>query len=309
MIGVGARYKTFDSHLKETFGEKVYKVSVDGGMTCPNRDGTLSEKGCIYCDEGSHYQQKGVRRLSITEQVTCGIEALRRKRKNLKRFLVYFQAYSGTYSDAPKLKKLWDEALSVSGVVGISVATRPDCLSPDVLALLKEYSTRTYFLVELGIQSMHEISLQRINRGHGVETVHKAVSDLKSIGIKTCAHLILYLPGEGKSEIFETVRVLSGFGVDGVKLHHLHVLKNTPLYDLYLTGNLYLPLVDEYVETVCDVLERLNEETIVHRIVGDAPESRLVAPRWAQNKLDIVNRVHALLEKRGTRQGSALVGS
>ncbi len=297
------RYNTFSEELKRVFGCKVQRISVDAGFTCPNRDGTLASNGCIFC--GGHGSGSfGIRRdLTISAQLEDGKEVMRRKYR-AEKFIAYFQAYSNTYAAVTRLRELFSEACAASDVVGLIVATRPDCLPEEILDYLKELSDKTYLWLEIGMQSIHDRSLALINRRHNHACSVEAVQRARSRGLKVCAHIILGLPGETRGEMLATAGELNRLGVDGVKLHLLHVMKGTQLADMYGRGEVTVLCRDEYAGLVCDFLELLKPRILIHRLTGDGGHDNLVAPLWSLKKFEILNLIDAELEKRGTRQGS-----
>lgn len=299
------RYSTFSDELKRIFGCKVQRISIDAGFTCPNRDGSLDTGGCIFCG-GSGSGSHGIRReLDITAQIDHGKEIMRRKYK-AGRFIAYLQAYSNTYADPAVLRVIYGAAIAVPEIVGLMVATRPDCLPDETLALLEEFSHRTYFWLELGVQSMHDRSLSLINRRHDHACSVSAVRRAQARGIRVCAHVILGLPGESREDTLEMAHELNRLGVAGVKLHLLHVMKGTPLAEMYRRGEVRLLDRDSYAGLVCDFLERLDPAILVHRLTGDGGHDNLVAPLWSLKKFEVLNLIDAELERRGTRQGSWL---
>ncbi|MBD3309258.1 TIGR01212 family radical SAM protein [candidate division KSB3 bacterium] len=296
------RYLTFNQHLKDTFGEKVYKVTIDAGFTCPNRDGTKGTGGCIYC-YGDRAASHFVAPAAIQAQIRDGMIALRR-RYNAQKFLAYFQSYTNTYAPVERLEQLYRTALAEEHIVGLSIGTRPDCVSEPVLDLLGTLAQDWYLWVEYGLQSIHAATLQRINRGHGYADFVDAVSRTKQRpGINICAHVILGLPGETKADMLETAKALSDLGVDGVKIHSAHVLKNTPLEEMYRNGDYQVLELPEYIEIVCDFLEYLTPEIVIHRLVGDAPRSRYVAPEWCMHKSEALRHIDRELARRNSHQG------
>ncbi|KAF0220797.1 MAG: putative radical SAM [Geobacteraceae bacterium] len=299
------RYNSFSEELKREFGCRVHRISVDAGFTCPNRDGTVGRSGCIYCGgEGSG--SFGIARgLSVTEQIEHGKEVMVRKYKAQK-FIAYFQPYSNTYAPVERLRLLYDEALAVRDVVGLIVGTRPDCLPPETLDLLADYARSTYFWLELGLQSPLDKTLEFINRGHDFAAFTAAVKGCRERGIRLCAHVILGLPGETREEMLATAGILNDFRVDGVKVHLLHVMKETPLAELYRRGAVRVMERDDYVGLVCDFLGRLDPAICVQRLTGDGGRDHLVAPLWSLAKFEVLNAVDVELERRGTRQGSQL---
>ena len=306
--GSPKRYNTFSDELKRIFGAKVQRISVDSGFTCPNRDGTLDSDGCIFCGghgSGSH----GIRRdLDVAGQIEDGKEVMRRKYK-AEKFLAYFQSYSNTYAHPERLRELFDQALVVPDIAGLIVATRPDCVPDNILQVLAELANRTYFWLELGLQSIHDRSLEFINRRHDYACSLSAIERAHEIGLRVCAHVILGLPGESRSDMIATIDELNRTGVKGVKLHLLHVMKGTPLAVMYGQGSFSLMGRDEYVGLVCDVLEHLNPSILIHRLTGDGGRDTLVAPRWSLKKFEVLNLIDAELERRGTRQGHRYAGN
>ena len=296
------RYNTFSAELKRVFGCKVQRISVDAGFNCPNRDGTLDTEGCIFCG-GQGSGSFGIRRdLQVAAQLEDGKEVMLRKYRAQK-FIAYFQAYSNTYAPLEQLRSLFNEALTVSDMVGIVVATRPDCLPDAVLDYLSELSTQTYFWLELGVQTSCDKSLALINRHHDYACSVSAIERSKAHGLRVCAHVILGLPGETRQDMLATVEELNRLGVDGVKLHLLHVMRGTWLAETYARGEIRLFDRDSYVGLVCDLLERLHPTILIHRLTGDGGQDNLVAPLWSLKKFEVLNLIDAELERRGTQQG------
>lgn len=296
------RYNAFSDELKRVFGCRVHRISVDAGFTCPNRDGTVGIGGCIFCGgEGSG--SFGIARgLPVAAQLEDGKEVMVRKYK-ARKFIAYFQPYSNTYAPVERLRALYDEALAVPDVVGLIVGTRPDCLPPATLDLLAGYARRCWFWLELGLQSPHGRTLRTINRGHGFDAFVAAVEQCKVRGIRVCAHVILGLPGETREEMLATAGILNGLGIDGVKLHLLHVMRGTPLAAMYERGEVQVMSRDDYVGVVCDFLERLNPGISIQRLTGDGGRD-LIAPLWSLAKFEVLNAIDGELARRGSRQGS-----
>ena len=299
------RYNTFSEELKREFGCKVQRISVDAGFTCPNRDGTLASDGCIFC--GGHGSGSfGIRRdLTVSAQLEDGKEVMRRKYR-AEKFIAYFQAYSNTYAEIGNLRELYSEAVGVSDVVGLIIATRPDCLPDDVLNYLQEISEQTYLWLELGIQSIHDGSLVIINRRHDHACSVDAVKRAKLRNLRVCAHIILGLPGETREDMLAMAAELNRLGVDGVKLHLLHVMKGTELAGMYLRGEVKVMDRDDYAGLVCDFLELLDQRILIHRLTGDGGRDNLVAPLWSLKKFEVLNQIDEEMERRGTRQGFRL---
>jgi radical SAM protein (TIGR01212 family) len=296
-------YRSLSQHLRERFGEPVYRVTVDAGFTCPNVDGTVAKGGCVYCDNRSFSPNRRLPRRSIGEQVAHGVELLG-SRYGVRRFLAYFQAATNTYAPVEKLRRLYDEALAHPQVVGLAIGTRPDCVGDDVLELIEEYSRRLYVCLELGLQSIHDRSLEWMNRGHGLASFVDAVRRCDGRAFELCAHVILGLPGESREDMCATADVLASLPVQGVKIHNLHVVRDTPLEAQHAAGLVRMLELDEYVAIVCDFLERLPAEMVIHRLNGDAPPRYLVAPTWCLEKDRLLRAIRAELARRGTHQGT-----
>jgi len=278
---------------------------VDAGFSCPNRDGSLDAEGCIFCGGHGSGSHGILRNLSVTEQIEDGKEVMRRKYK-AEKFIAYFQPFSNTYAPVETLRGLYEQALSVTDVVGLIVATRPDCLPADVLDYLQLLSRQTYLWLELGLQSMHDRSLALINRRHDHECSVDAIQRAKGRGVQVCAHIILGLPGEDRAEMLAMAAELNRLGVDGVKIHLLHVMKGTRLAEMYGRGEVRVLDRDEYAGLVCDFLERLDPRILIHRLTGDGGHDNLVAPLWSLKKFEILNLIDAELVRRRTCQGALL---
>jgi uncharacterized protein len=298
------RYNAFSEELKRQFGCRVHRISVDAGFSCPNRDGTVGTGGCIFCSDRGSGSYGIAREMSIAGQLEHGKEVMTRKYK-AKRFIAYFQPYSNTYAPPQQLRRIYDEALAVPDVVGLIVGTRPDCLPPEVLDLLAEYHRKTYFWLELGMQSPYDRTLEAIGRGHDSAAFMEAARQVRALGIRLCVHVILGLPGESREEMLATPAILNDLGVDGVKIHLLHVNRGTELAGMYERGEVRLLERDEYVGLVCDFVERLDPGISIHRLTGDGGRD-LIAPLWSAAKFEVLNAIDNELERRGTRQGSRL---
>lgn len=296
------RYQPYSRFLKERFGTKVYRVTVDAGFTCPNVDGTVALGGCVYCDNRSFSPNRRLPRTTIREQVRRGIEILQ-QRYGADRFIAYFQAATNTYAPAAKLKRFYDEALDHPQVVGLAIGTRPDCVPDPILDLLEGYARRMYVGLELGLQTIHDRSLDWMNRGHHVDVFHDAVRRCQGRGFDLCAHVILGLPGESHTDMMATAETLAELPVDAVKIHNLHVVKDTPLEEQYRRGEARMLELDEYVQVVCDFLERLPPRMVVQRLNGDAPPDFLVAPLWCLDKPNLLRAIQTELERRDSWQG------
>jgi len=284
------------------FGCKVQRVSIDAGFTCPNRDGSLDTEGCIFCG-GSGSGSYGIKRgLDVKGQIEDGKEVMRRKYR-AERFLAYFQAYTNTYAPLSELSPLFEEALSVEEIVGLIVATRPDALPDEVLHYFSSLSKTSYFWLEIGVQSIHDRTLGFLNRRHDHKTSVSAIERAVKLGIRVCAHLILGVPGESISDIHETANEMNRLGVHGVKLHLLHVMKGTALEEIFRRGDFAPPERGEYVDMVCDFIERIDKTILIHRVTGDGGGDNLVSPLWSLKKFEVLNHIDSELERRGSEQG------
>lgn len=296
------RYNLFSSYLKKKFNEKVYKVTLDAGFSCPNRDGTLSSVGCIFCDDSGSFSQAHSNKLSIENQLEIGMNTLK-KRFKANKFLSYFQAYSNTYKPVQELKLLYDKALTPNDVVGISIGTRPDCVDEEKLDLIASYNKTKEVWLEFGLQSANDETLKMINRGHDFKCFENAYLKAKERNINVCVHVILGLMNETYDDIMYTAKTLSKLKPDGVKFHMLCVLKNTPLEKIYRKNNFKLLNEDEYVDIICDFLEILPPNTTIHRIAGNGLNKLLIEPKWIMNKFETLNKIDKTLEKRNSYQG------
>jgi uncharacterized protein len=297
------RYLDFNTYLREIYGERVQKIPLDAGMTCPNRDGTLSRGGCIYCDSrGSGTGAMIDGGLSISEQMRLGSE-FAAKRYGAEKFIAYFQSFSNTYAALERLKNLYDQALRFPGVVGLSVGTRPDCVTPEILELLSSYRNRFPVWLELGLQSAHDATLLRINRGHDAAAFDRAAALADACGLNVCAHVVLGLPGETKAMMMDTAGHLASLPVKGLKIHSLYIVKGTALETMYEKG-LYECLTREaYVELVVDFLERTPPHVVIQRLTGDPVSSELRAPEWVRHKRKNLKLIRDRLKERNTWQG------
>ena len=281
-------YYSLNQYLKDTFGEKVYKLALDAGFTCPNRDGTLGTGGCIFCSGAGSGDFAECRNLSVTEQIARGKKRLEKKIKSGK-YIAYFQAFTNTYAPVEKLRNVYEEALMQPDVVAISIATRPDCLPHDVIDLLAELNRIKPVWVELGLQTIHEKSAEYIRRGYPLVVYDDAVRRLKNAGLTVITHIILGLPGETEEEMKQTVSYVGAGGADGIKLQLLHVIHGTDLEKEYLAGKFRTLELDEYVRLVADCLELLPDDMVIHRLTGDGDKRTLVAPMWSADKKRVLN--------------------
>lgn len=301
------RFNSFNRALRDRFDARVYKIGLRMDFTCPNRDGKVAVGGCIYCNNASHTAQDYRPRTSVTTQLEKGALAIHRRHK-AEQFIAYFQSYTNTYDSTAKLAQLYEEALRFPGVVGLSIATRPDCLADDTLNLLRDLSKQTYLWLEIGLESMYDRTLTWVNRGHGVREFIDAVERAKARELRLCTHLILGFPGESRDDMLRTPELLNRLQIDGIKLHNLHVIKNTPLEKFYLAGQVPLFSRAEYVALIVDFLERLNPNMIIHRLSGETYRAITVAPEWSIDKLGVHNAILEALESRDAWQGRLFSG-
>jgi radical SAM protein (TIGR01212 family) len=300
---VGKRYFNLSLYYRHTFGGETWKISVDGGFHCPNADGTISRFGCTFCNIASfspsrRYDQP----TSIAEQIRNSIENFK-KRRALDRFIAYFQPGTNTYAPLPVLKAMFSEAVTVPGVVGLAIGTRPDCLPPDVLDFLAELSEKTWVSVEIGLQSAHDATLRRINRGHTFEDFCQAVWACAARNLRVCAHVMFGLPGETAEMMLGTICALRDLPIHAVKIHNLYVARDTALARIYEAG-MYRPLEqDEYAELVVAALERISPAIVIERLTAETSDAYLIAPEWCRDKSGTLQRIQRLLEERDTYQG------
>ena len=301
------RYNQYSAHLKQKFGTKVYKITIDAGFSCPNRDGTLSHNGCIFCDDGGSFSQAHSNQLSIEEQILAGVETLSTRFKAQK-FMSYFQAFSNTYKPVNELEQIYNASLKHPDIVGLSIGTRPDCVDEDKLKLISSYTKDYYTWLEYGLQSCHDKTLSWINRGHDYDCFLKAYEKTKNYGINICLHLILGL-NESYEEMIETIQKVAALEPEGVKIHMLCALEGTKIANLYNEGNLSFMSEDEYINLCCDYLEYLPPQTTIHRLAGNGLKKNLVAPRWLGKKLDALNKIDRELIRRNSWQGSRYISN
>jgi len=297
------RYNAWTRHLRETFGGKVFKVALDGGFTCPNRDGTVARYGCTFCSQLGSGDFAGDRRDSLIRQFAEVRGRMHAKWPEAK-YIGYFQAFSNTYAPVGVLRERYEVVLAQPGVVGLSIATRPDCLPPEVIDYLAELHARTYLWVEVGLQTIHETTARLINRAHDFAAFEDGVTRLRERGIRVCVHIINGLPLETHAMMLETARAVAARDVQGIKIHLLHLLKNTTMVKQHEDGLVRLMEKDEYVGVVCDQLEVLPRETVIHRVTGDGPRNLLIGPLWSLKKWEVLNAIDAELAHRGTWQGA-----
>lgn len=293
----------FGDFLKNLFGEKVYKVTLDAGFSCPNRDGTLSYDGCIFCDDSGSFSRLYSNSLSISEQLSVGMNKIK-NRYHANKFLAYFQAYTNTYKPVDELKKIYDQVF-IDDIVGMSIGTRPDCIDEKKLDLINSYNTNNRFIqVEYGIQSVHDKTLKLINRGHDFKCFQKACAMTKERNLKVCAHVILGLPNETHEDMMKTAKTLASMGIDGIKIHMLAVLEGTKIHQMYKNDEINLMSEEEYISTVCDFLELLPPDMVIQRLAGNGKREIRIQPRWLGKKLELVGKMEKEFERRGTKQGT-----
>lgn len=297
------RYRDFNTYLREQFGERVQRISLDAGLGCPNRDGTVSRGGCIFCDaRGAGTGAFSEDRESISRQIEKSKEFIR-KRYKAQKFIAYFQSFTNTHAPVAHLKNLYHEALRHPDMVGLSVGTRPDCVNEEILEMIRFYRENYLVWIEYGLQSAHDKTLQTINRGHSVACFEKAVRMTHDFGLNVCAHVILGLPGEDRRMMLETAQLIAGLPVDGVKIHLLYVIRGTPLAELYKKGGCRCLERDEYANLVVDFLELLPPAVVIQRLTGDPGKSDLLAPEWAVHKMENLRIIQDTLKRRQTWQG------
>lgn len=294
-------YYSLNKYLNNTFAEKVYKISLNGNMTCPNRDGTLGTKGCIFCSRGGSGEFAADSLLSIHEQIEQAKLRIRKK-SDCKKFIAYFQPFTNTYAPTEYLEKIFTEAISEPDVVALSIATRPDCLGNDVLNLLEKLNKIKPVWVELGLQTIHEDTTEYIRRMYPLSVYDSAIENLHKIGINVITHIILGLPNESKEMMLESVKYV-GDKTDGIKLQLLHILKDTDLCDEYELGKFDVLTINEYIDILCDCVELLPENVVIHRLTGDGDKKLLVAPMWSADKKRVLNSINSEFEKRDITQG------
>ncbi len=302
----GFRYFSYNHYLRHRFGRRIHKVSVDAGFTCPNVDGTVAVGGCNFCDNRSFSPSRRLPRTGIAGQIDEGIRRIKRRYK-VDDFIAYFQPATNTYAPVAKLRTLYEQALAVPKIVGLAVGTRPDCVPDDVLDLLQELAGRTYVAVEYGMQTMHDRSLDWMNRGHHHAAMVDAVERSRGRGFEVCAHAILGIPGESHDDMLATAHEIARLNVDAVKLHNLYAVKGTPLGDQVERGEVSLMERDDYIHTVVDVLEILPPTMIVERVSGESPPNYHLGPAWCLDKVDVRRALEAEFVRRDTWQGRCYV--
>lgn len=301
----GKRYNNLNTELKRIFGKKVVKLSIDGGFTCPNRDGKVGFGGCIFCGErgaGEFTSQRG----SVKEQALEQIKIIGKK-WNTDSYIIYFQNFTNTYATLDKLKRLYEEALELPGVVGLAIATRPDCLDDEIIEYLKELNNRTFLWVELGLQSIHENTSDFIRRGYSLEVYDMVVKKLMNESIRVVTHLIVGLPYETREDIIESIKYVGRTGTWGLKIHSLYIQRDTDLFQFYMENPFRILTKDEYVDIITEGLKYVPKEMIIHRLTGDGDKSLLVEPKWSGDKLSVISQIDRIMKEKDIYQGQNLI--
>lgn len=301
MIWGEKNFNNIDYYLKEKFGEKIFKVSLDGGFTCPNRDGTLSYKGCIFCSENGSGEFAGNRKNSITNQINEQINFLGKGAD--KKYIAYFQNFTGTYGNIDYLRTIYEEAIKHPNIIGIAIATRADCLSEEVLGLLSELNEKTHLWIEIGLQTVNDKTAEIINRGYKTEIFTEKMKELNKRNIKTVTHVIIGLPNENKNDVFNTIDYINEQKSWGIKIHLLYILKNTELFEYYKINPFEIMEKEEYISLVTEIISRLDKEIVIHRLTGDAPWKDLHEPKWSTDKRGILNGINKILKEKKIYQG------
>lgn len=295
-------YYSLSDYLKETFGEKLYKLSLNAGLSCPNRDGTLDTRGCIFCSAGGSGEFAASSLLSITEQIEQAKTRIEKKYSK-GHYIAYFQAYTNTYAPVSYLEKIFTEAIAHPDIKAVSIATRPDCLSLEILELLDKLNKQKPIWIELGLQTIHPATAAFIRRSYDLSVFETAVSHLHALQIPIIVHVILGLPKESPQDMLQTIDYLSHLGIQGIKLQLLHILKNTDLAQYYKKNLFSILTLEEYIDIVISCLEHLSPEIVIHRLTGDGPRNLLIAPAWSLQKRNVLNMLHQEMKARKTYQG------
>ena len=296
------RYHSLNYFLRNKFGEKIYKISLDGGFTCPNRDGKVSKGGCTFCSARGSGDFAGSRILSITEQFEDRKKMMEKKWKDGK-YIAYFQAYTNTYAPVEELTRKYEEALAQENVIALSIATRPDCLDEDVLDYLEELNKKIYLWVELGLQTVNDETVRNFNRGYYLEVFDKSLKELQKRGIEVVVHTIFGLPGETKEDMLKTIDYVAHSGAQGIKFHLLHLMTGTKMVEQYESGELQLLSKEDYIDLICKGIAMIPEEMVVHRLTGDAPRQSLIGPMWSLKKWEVLNDIDKALVDNDIWQG------
>lgn len=298
----GKRYYNLNYFLREKFGEKVFKISLDGGFSCPNRDGKISNGGCVFCSERGSGDYAGSRRCSITKQFN-DIKTMMANKWKSGKYIAYFQAYTNTYAPVEELRQKYEEAINQEGVVALAIATRPDCLQDEVLDLIEELSKKLYVWVELGLQTINDDIAKKINRGYDLKVFDDSMAKLKERNIDVVVHSILGLPGESQESMLKTIDYIGHCGAKGIKLHLLHLMKDTKMVELYESGELKFLSKEDYINLICKAISILPKDIVIHRLTGDAPRELLIGPMWSLKKWEVLNAIDKTLEDNDIYQG------
>ncbi|MGH4051808.1 MAG: TIGR01212 family radical SAM protein [Clostridium sp.] len=297
------RYHNLNYFLREKFGEKVFKIALDAGFSCPNRDGTISYGGCLFCSARGSGDFAGSRMFSITKQFE-DIKIMMSKKWKSKKYIAYFQAYTNTYASIEVLREKYEEAVSQEGTVALAIATRPDCLSTEILDLIEEYSRRVYTWVELGLQTQSDESAKIINRGYKLIAFEESLGELNKRNIDVVVHTIFGLPGEKKEDMLKTIDYVAHKDIKGIKMHLLHLMEDTPMVELYKQKKLEFLSQDEYIDIICAAITMLPPNMVIHRLTGDAPRELLIGPMWSLKKWEVLNGIDNRLVELDLYQGS-----
>ena len=299
------RYYSYSRFIKEYFGEKLYKICIDGGFTCPNRDGTLATGGCIFCSEGGSGEFTENASLSVSEQIHLGKSQTSRKYQG-EHYIAYFQAFTNTYAPADRLRALYEEAITAPEIVALSIGTRPDCITPEIIDLLEELNKRKPVFIEMGLQTAHDSTASFLNRAYPTETFTKTCHALAEAGIRVTAHIILGLPGETLDMELDTIRYLNTLPVSGIKISMLYVLKNTLLASYYEQHPFHILTMEEYINHLIICLSQLRKDIVIERMTGDGPKDLLIVPKWIGHKRLVLNTIHKEMKQRNFTQGGSL---
>jgi len=302
LLWAGKRYHSLNYHLRQKFGQKVFKIPLDAGLTCPNRDGSKSVGGCAFCSLKGSGDFAGDRQVNIAQQFEQVKDIMHRKWAEGK-YIAYYQAFTNTYAPVEELERLYNLAWQQPGVVGLAVATRPDCVSSAVIELLEQVGKKIYLWVELGLQTIHPVTAENMNMHYGLNDFEKALKGLRSRNIETCAHIILGLPGESREDMIGTARAIAGMDIQGVKIHLLHLMRGTWLEEVYRKDPFPFMELNEYADLVVDILEMLPAEMVIHRLTGDSPRHLLIGPEWSLNKWEVLNQIDRRLLEIDSWQG------
>jgi radical SAM protein (TIGR01212 family) len=297
------RFRSYNKWLKEKFGERVYKVIVDAGFTCPNRDGTVAVGGCAYCNNSSFRPPSAIKTDPIRDQVREGIEYIS-KRFHANKYIIYFQPFTNTYADTDYLRRLYTEAIDHPDVVGLAIGTRPDCVDEQKITMIDEIAQRTFVSLEFGVESIYDDTLRRVNRGHDYQAFLNAIEWVRGRSIHIGAHLILGFPWETRNQWLSMAAEMSRAGVDALKIHHLHIVRGTALAAEYARNPFRVLGYEEYLDLLCDFIERLDPKIVIERMFGEAPYGLLVAPNWKRTKNDLVLDIQRKFEERDVWQGA-----